>query len=553
MNDARRFDHVIVGAGPAGLQLAYFLQRAGRDYVVLDRADRAGSFFATHPRHRRLLSINKVYTGRDDPEFNLRHDWNSLLSDDPTLRMPAHSRDYFPHADSLVEYLERFAAATELRIHFGRSVASIGRDPETLEFRLTCESGDVYTSPRVIMATGLCKPNIPEIPGIELATGYEVMSLDLEDFANKNVLVLGKGNSAFETAKHLIPAAAVLHLISPTPVKLAWDTRYVGHLRAVNNELLDTYHLKSQNAVIDGIISEMRRLPSGKIRVRFSSIHAADEVEQLEYDHVLRCTGFRFDADVFEASCRPAMSPCGRLPRMTPGFEAVGVPDLFFAGSTTQALDYKQAQSAFIHGFRYNARTLFHLLQARYHAVPLPFEALDPTPRGLATGVLGRMNRASSLWQQVGFLADLVVLPAAGEHQARYYHDLPYDYLVAHGAELSGGRDFYITMFRLGHPPANSFDHARTTDPSEGEASTAIHPVFEMYQPSRGAGPTSCAHVLEDFLGDWSGREYLEAAELYFADSLRGMAPRKRPLARPRHIVRDEHMRLVDAASEEIP
>jgi len=36
-------DYIVVGAGPGGLQLGYFLERAGRDYVILERADKAGA------------------------------------------------------------------------------------------------------------------------------------------------------------------------------------------------------------------------------------------------------------------------------------------------------------------------------------------------------------------------------------------------------------------------------------------------------------------------------------------------------------------------------
>lgn len=44
-----------------------------------------GNFFARYPRHRKLISINKRNTGRTNKEFNMRHDWNSLLSDDESL------------------------------------------------------------------------------------------------------------------------------------------------------------------------------------------------------------------------------------------------------------------------------------------------------------------------------------------------------------------------------------------------------------------------------------------------------------------------------------
>src|SRR6266508_4098479 len=84
-------DYAVIGAGPAGLQLGYFLQRAGRDYVVLEAGPTAGTFYRTFPRHRRMISINTPHTGWHDPEKDLRVDWNSLLSNDPELRLDRKS------------------------------------------------------------------------------------------------------------------------------------------------------------------------------------------------------------------------------------------------------------------------------------------------------------------------------------------------------------------------------------------------------------------------------------------------------------------------------
>jgi len=36
-------DYIVIGAGPGGLQLGYFLERAGRDYVILERGSQAGA------------------------------------------------------------------------------------------------------------------------------------------------------------------------------------------------------------------------------------------------------------------------------------------------------------------------------------------------------------------------------------------------------------------------------------------------------------------------------------------------------------------------------
>src|SRR6266480_3395521 len=89
------YDYLIIGAGPGGLQLGYFLQKAQRSYLILEANSGPGSFFKSFPRHRMLISTNKVYTGFDDPELNLRFDWNSLLSDSEELLFKNFSKRYF--------------------------------------------------------------------------------------------------------------------------------------------------------------------------------------------------------------------------------------------------------------------------------------------------------------------------------------------------------------------------------------------------------------------------------------------------------------------------
>ena len=79
-----------------------------------------GSFFRQYPRHRQLISINKRHTGNRDQshvfiikdmctcigstnhEFNMRHDWNSLLSNNTKLELRHYTTKYFPHADDIV-------------------------------------------------------------------------------------------------------------------------------------------------------------------------------------------------------------------------------------------------------------------------------------------------------------------------------------------------------------------------------------------------------------------------------------------------------------------
>ena len=48
------------------------------------------------------IDIIATILGSTNKEFNFRHDWNSLISDDDELLMKHYTKDYFPHADVYV-------------------------------------------------------------------------------------------------------------------------------------------------------------------------------------------------------------------------------------------------------------------------------------------------------------------------------------------------------------------------------------------------------------------------------------------------------------------
>jgi cation diffusion facilitator CzcD-associated flavoprotein CzcO len=216
---ADRHEYCVIGAGPGGLQMAAFLHAAERDYVVFERAAFAGSFYKRYPRHRSLISINKRYTGRANEEFNWRHDWNSLLSPDsgPARDAPRFwefSDDYFPAADAWVEYAERYAQG--LNVTYSTEVVKVSRKRKSLgadfvvHTKRTDSSGSSAVShtrcQTLIVATSLPKAYMPPIPGLEeVSVGYDDdnFSTNPEDYRNKTVMILGKKQSAMETAKSI--------------------------------------------------------------------------------------------------------------------------------------------------------------------------------------------------------------------------------------------------------------------------------------------------------------------------------------------------------------
>ncbi|MFC9995224.1 NAD(P)-binding domain-containing protein [Nocardia sp. NPDC127526] len=491
------YDYLIIGAGPGGLQLGQLLQAAGRSYRILESGGTPGGFFKTFPRHRQLISINKPHTGSADPELNLRMDWNSLLTPDPRLLFTRYSAQYFPQADDLVRYLTDVAETLGLAISYGIRAVRIRR--AGTGFEVVDQGGRGYRARRLVVATGLSPYNIPAIPGIESAEHYATMSVDPEDFVDQRVLIIGKGNSALETADNLIATAAVIHVAGRSSIRMAWNSHYVGHLRAVNNNFLDTYQLKSQNALLDGDVVSIERDDAG-YRVRFSFSRADEVVKQLRYDRVLVCTGFRFDASIFDQDCRPELVIDDRFPALTPAYESVNVPGLYFAGTLMQHRDFKKSTGGFIHGFRYAVRALSRILDERYHGREWPQRQLDRTADALAAAVTARVNRSSALWQQFGVIGDLLLIPPAGP--ARYLEEIPVD----HAHEKHYDCDYFTITLEYGpdHDKVDPFDITvrRTAQNAADQAVDAayLHPVIRQWGSGR---LRATHHMAENLENQW--------------------------------------------------
>ncbi|WP_435135878.1 NAD(P)-binding domain-containing protein [Actinacidiphila sp. bgisy144] len=544
MSGEERIDYLVVGAGPAGIQAAYFLERAGRDYLVVEAGTAPGTFFTKFPRHRTLISSNKVHTGWDDPELNLRTDWNSLLSEESSPLFTEVTSRYFPPADDFVGYLADFARTHELRIRYHTRVTRISREAAAGsaadgatprgDFLVHTADGSLLRVKRLIMATGVTRPYIPPIPGAELAEQYSDVSVDPDDFTDQRVLIVGRGNSAFETADNLIERAAVIHVLGPGSLKLAWQTHFVGHLRAVNNNFLDTYQLKSQNALLDGEIASIKKSESdGKYHVAVKFVRVNEVVKEISYDRVIMATGFRFDASLFDEECRPELTIKDRFPAQTDAWESTNVPDVYFVGTITQARDFKKSTSGFIHGFRYGVRALSRVLNRRYHDEQWPHTELPANAEAVADAVVTRINRTSALWQMFGFLGDAVLV---GPDAVGYYDEVPVDHLHrAVGEGEFGPVDHYLTVtleYGADHDKVNPFDvtvNRLSQQDTGGLDSRYLHPVVRLWQDGK---LLTEHHLTENLENEWDSEDVHRAPLVRFlATHLFPAAPTEEPAA----------------------
>ncbi len=496
--------YLILGAGPAGLQMAYFLEKEGLDYLILERNDSVGTFFKQYPVHRQLISINKKHNFFSEEEFNWRHDWNSLLSDDPEMRFTKYTDDLFPNADLMVHYLEEYAERFKLKIDFKQTATLITKNEKGL-FLINTAENKSYTAEVLIMGLGVVSSNKPkDIEGIELVTNYGDQITDLEFYKNKRVAVLGGGNSAFETANYLAGTAAFVHVLMKHPLKMAWDTHFVGHLRAVNNQIIDMYQLKSMHAVLNPRLLKISKTDHGT----FVTNHEYDYPNSItpgtlklsrEYDVIINCTGFKWTStSLFEQSIEPKVKHGDKFLELKYNWESVNVSNLFFIGGAMQSID-RVAASGFIHGFRYNIRSLFYLLRERYESKSFPSIKSDPYSWGeFLENLYERYSTSAGLYQMFGVLCDYLVFDEK-QTTAKYYSEYPIKYLLQ-----SIPPDLHLMTFTLElgfdkHHAKSSLEFMGPSDPNDTENAVFLHPVIRHYFK----GEVQEFHFGDSLLGRW--------------------------------------------------
>jgi thioredoxin reductase len=549
----------VIGAGPGGLQMGYFLQRSQRDYIILERADQVGAFFVKYPRHRKLISINKRFTGKSNKEFNLRHDWNSLLSDDDSLLVKHYSSDFFPQADDYLRYLSDYASKLQLNIKLNRNIQNISSRVTSGEDRLFVlrnpNHNETYTCHYVIVATGISTPiRVAEQSGSEFVEYYDSMSLNQSEYENQAVLILGRGNSAFETADHIGGHTALIHMMARSRVRLSWSTHYVGDVRAINNQILDTYQLKSLDGLLEADVNMMAIAEkNGKLYIdpieqppaeqeetkhKHTNEDENDEISWSEkevetsqgeedippqfdnfamrepYDRVIACLGFQFDFSIFEDDTRP-LKGVGRkvkYPSMKRNYESTRIPNMYFTGTNTHTRDLRKSSGGFIHGFRYIVRTLHRLLEWRNHGVKWPSVTLPFT--GLLDYMVKRMNEMSGPYQMFGALVEVIII---NDDMVTYLEEVPTDvlpYLEKSTGHLANR--FIVVNLQYGPgfsgPGNDVFSEERATgEPADAHNSNFLHPVLYYYDkpitsmsPLKLPRPAKIHHMVEDFLTFWT-------------------------------------------------
>jgi len=362
------------------------------------------------------------------------------------------------------------------------------------------------------MASGMSQLKHLNISGNEHLESYDKMSTNPMDYEGKSVLIIGKGNSAFEIASSIYGVTNYVHLVSRNRLRMSWETHYTGDLRGVSNEVLDAYQLKSLDTVLEADASKftVTKGADGMLHVTSSegNLTSRDSSPMRQgYDKVIECVGFQWDDSVFEDGHPSTMYPEHTYPVIKTDFESEQYPGLYFAGNLAHSLDYRKSSGGFIHGFRYTAKALSRVLARKNEDKPWP--SMDYKMDKLTNHLLMRASESSAIYQMYGYLCDVAVLDK-DSNMFKYYEEFPIKNLkdFAYYAKMDKTEEMKSSIVlckdygrNFSGPGMDVFGPSRVvTSPDEAANSKYLHPWIYLFNnvPKCLKEATYVHHVLED-------------------------------------------------------
>ena len=192
---------LIAGAGPAGLASAACLQGAGIDYLLLEKNQEIATPWRNHYDRLHLHTRKNV----------------SALP----FKSFAASTPAYPSRYDVVSYLEDYAREKNIQPIYNAEIVSIKKVNDKW---ITDTNSGTYQSGNMIIATGMNnKPVMANWTGMDSFDGTIIHSSQFkngQEFAGKDVLVVGAGNSGCEQAICLYEHGARPALSVRSPVNV---------------------------------------------------------------------------------------------------------------------------------------------------------------------------------------------------------------------------------------------------------------------------------------------------------------------------------------------
>ena len=253
------YDLLIIGAGPTGLNCAIEAEKAGLNYLVLEKGVLVNSIYY-FPTNMTFFSTSKLLEIGNTPFIS--------HTEKPTRR-------------EALEYYRRLQQSFQLKVNTYEPVT--GMKPSGDGYLITSTKGQ-YQAHSVIIATGFYDtPNMLNIPGEELPKVKHYYD-DAHPYVGQKVLVVGAANSGCQVALELWRKGAEVSMA------IRDDKIYKGVKYWIKPDI--------ENRIKEGSIPAYFKTTLKEIRPQEVVLQGPDGESILENDFVLAMTGYTPNYDL---------------------------------------------------------------------------------------------------------------------------------------------------------------------------------------------------------------------------------------------------------------
>lgn len=216
---------IIVGAGFSGMAMAIELQKAGIDFLILEKGNEFGGTWRDNVYPGAACDVpSHMYCFSFEP-----YRWSRSYAKQPEIL------DYQKHV------AKKYNLYRDTR--FNATIESAAYNDQENYWAVTTSTGQVYRSRVFVSARGaLHVPIFPNIPGLQDFKGTKIHSAEWDttaDLTGKRVALIGTGASAIQVVPEVAKIAGQLTVFQRTP---AWvlpklDYRY-------KDSTIDTFEKK---------------------------------------------------------------------------------------------------------------------------------------------------------------------------------------------------------------------------------------------------------------------------------------------------------------------
>lgn len=253
-SDSPQYDLIIIGAGPSGIACAIEAQKAGLNYLVLEKAFLVNSIY-NFPTNMTFFSTSERLEIGD---------------------VPFISHTEKPTRKEALEYYRRLVSSYKLKVRYKAKVSKV----EALQsgIKIFVNNGEQLMCTNLVVATGYYdNPRLLNVPGEELPKVKHYYD-DAHPYINQKVVVVGAANSACDVALETWQKGADVTMI--VRGKQLYEKVKYWILPNIKNRI-------SEGSIKAFFNSEIKMIKQGSV-----VFETPDGEQEIDNDYVLAMTGY---------------------------------------------------------------------------------------------------------------------------------------------------------------------------------------------------------------------------------------------------------------------